>query len=820
MLTVMPESIWDTEMRSTAQKVKSATGRKVTYVVGGIQITAGDGSARLVRGVYSGKSIVIQADNRLVSVEQIADHEIFHDMARQSPGLVNRIRERIVQRYSAEEFRKVVETYIEKLRGVIDVEDSSTQFAMDDALVDIYEEICADAYAGINAFAAHAERYRSTAQETVRETGLTGKTRQSAAAVERTTGPPERYSIGRTTENVPFVEVEQDILDGVPEADWVSEVKRNLKQKFPSGVTVGNNQIEINYQSRGEMTFSRYMQWLYQNDPQLRKDKLRATNNADEILEAATDWVNEGLNHPRKDSIRDFARGSVLLRVGGNDYSADVVVGTQKNGKMLLYDILDLQRTSFAKKETDTAIAENPSPGANRSTASISGDTVSHFTLPVKEKFSVEELPRAEMLMVDEDVQELSGKVRQKDGTWQFPDGSTDIDSYTENLTRRAAEEKAERMRNKSRAEFKGSAALDKLGVKIDNSVGSYEHLQQLISNDRAAKLVVKELKRAEKRLNATEAERNFASGIAAGIYSEADVPASMDASKVTELADYYWAAEATGQNLIRQQRADISQNLSEKMGEIMKGVDADAVKLPKGFTLNHRTPTRNMITIFGDEVGSKLNDFLFKPSDANEAERLRFVNRMYDEVRTFKDSKGRQRALTKTERAVVQQVMEGKAAAEIVSASSKAETIRSAAESIRESGDVNDAVQEFHLTREERKLARQYARWLETQDTLNSGKVDTVKVENAAKKYAEMFDRFYEATNEFLVAHGYEPIGFIKGYAPHIQTNETQNLLNKAFKSMGLSADVSALPTSIAGETANFKPNTSIWKRFSLSCL
>lgn len=181
----------------------------------------------------------------------------------------------------------------------------------------------------------------------------------------------------------------------MPEADWVSEVKRNLKQKFPSGVTVGNNQIEINYQSRGEMTFSRYMQWLYQNDPQLRKDKLRATNNANEILVAATDWVNEGLNHPRKDSIRDFARGSVLLRVGGNDYSADVVVGTQKNGKMLLYDILDLQRTSFAKKETDTAIAENPSPGANRSTASISGDTVSHFTLPVKEKFSVEELPRA-----------------------------------------------------------------------------------------------------------------------------------------------------------------------------------------------------------------------------------------------------------------------------------------------------------------------------------------------------------------------------------------------------------------------------------------
>lgn len=78
------------------------------------------------------------------------------------------------------------------------------------------------------------------------------------------------------------------------------------------------------------MTFSRYMQWLYNNDPQLHADKLRATDNADEILRATTDWVNEGLNHPRKDRITDFARGNVLLRVGGNDYTADVVVGTKK----------------------------------------------------------------------------------------------------------------------------------------------------------------------------------------------------------------------------------------------------------------------------------------------------------------------------------------------------------------------------------------------------------------------------------------------------------------------------------------------------------
>lgn len=40
-----------------------------------------------------------------------------------------------------------------------------------------------------------------------------------------------KYAIGKTTDNKPFVEVEQDILAGVPEADWVKTVKENLKQK-------------------------------------------------------------------------------------------------------------------------------------------------------------------------------------------------------------------------------------------------------------------------------------------------------------------------------------------------------------------------------------------------------------------------------------------------------------------------------------------------------------------------------------------------------------------------------------------------------------
>ena len=256
----------------------------------------------------------------------------------------------------------------------------------DGAELDAYiEEICADAYAGMDRLPEEKARIIQKAAQ--RAQGA----QQAAEENGGTRGPPEKYSIGKTTDNKPFVEVEQDILAGVPEADWVKTVKENLKKKFPNGITVGNNEINIDYQSRQEMTFSRYMQWLYNNDPQLRADKLRATDNADEILRATTDWVNEGLNHPRKDKIADFARGNVLLRVGGNGYTAEVVVGTRESGSMLLYDILNLQPTSFTEKETDAAKAENPSPGTNRNTASVSEHSIRRSELKSQEKFSAAE---------------------------------------------------------------------------------------------------------------------------------------------------------------------------------------------------------------------------------------------------------------------------------------------------------------------------------------------------------------------------------------------------------------------------------------------
>ena len=194
----------------------------------------------------------------------------------------------------------------------------------------------------------------------------------------------EAKAIGLTRTNKPFVDVTEDILNGVPQDKWAGTVADNLRTKFPNGITIGSNDIVIDKQSRGEMTHSKYTKWLKNHYPQRYADKLRATNNADEILIAADNWINEPPKHARKDSIIDFARGKVFIRVAGTEYIADVVVGTQRNGKMKLYDVLQMTPASFMQIETNTATAGNPSPGGRRNTALISDDRVAQTDAAVK----------------------------------------------------------------------------------------------------------------------------------------------------------------------------------------------------------------------------------------------------------------------------------------------------------------------------------------------------------------------------------------------------------------------------------------------------
>lgn len=423
-----------------------------------------------------------------------------------------------------------------------------------------------------------------------------------------------------------------------------------------------------------------------------------------------------------------------------------------------------------------------------------------------------------ELERMPESVQEAVRRVKGSRGSSmrEFPN----LDAYLSDRGARLAEEKAERLRNRGKDEFGGTKALEKLGVKIENSAGDYSVVDQLIANDQAAKTIQRETRKAIKRLGATPKEQNFARNIASGLYDEEDIPTTMNRGKVMQLADYYSAEKSMSTDLIKERRREISERLQEKMedlfderfeGEFTAPKRGKGIAPESGLALYHRTPQRSMRAIFGWDRGQQINEAIFEPVYVNEQERKRFVNRMHDEVRTFKGADGEDAALTQRERALAQLMIEGKAVEEMVGKSEIKQQIIHAAENLLDGAEMTDAAREFGLHgKEERELAQRYADWLETKRELDSGSVDKARVENAAKKYSGLYDEFYAAINDFLVAHGYEPIGFIKGYAPHFQPEAESGKLESALKAIGvdLGAEVGKLPASIAGLTKEFKPN------------
>lgn len=206
---------------------------------------------------------------------------------------------------------------------------------------------------------------------------LFGKTAPVEREVTRGQQTEMEYAIRRDEKGKPVVSVEEDILAGVPQKDWARTVKRALKEKFPNGVTVGNNQIQITGKSRSEITNSKDTRWLKHSQPDVYADKMRATNNADEILQASTDYVSEKPAHERTDDIVDFGRGKVQLEVGGQMYDADVVVGTKKDGSMLLYDFVRM-----AKKEMQQTAGRQSAPHDSQ-TASLSDTSVAQSNASV-----------------------------------------------------------------------------------------------------------------------------------------------------------------------------------------------------------------------------------------------------------------------------------------------------------------------------------------------------------------------------------------------------------------------------------------------------
>ena len=942
-VTIFDEADWDQELVSAADWAKSKGVKKVTALLGVIKVEKNGKTGRIF-GAFNADTgeIFVNAGSMQRSVSETIEHETAHylsEAARREN--VRTFMRDVKSRYSAEEWGRVYDAYFERYAALT---DNYAGMSESDIELYVWEEVMGDAYAEIDQYDEKASLFNREAESALSQSGQESEStlqidnvpsaaeqgRETAAATERRTGPPERYSVQRT-QDIPYQEqidafYEGDLktvgrsddiyvtgADGSPDALGLGGkpffmLKRNLQKitrkeganknysahgigediirdlpdmlKDPAMIIVEGDRISVIPGRTVDTAREKAAPLLIGVNPNGSVDG----RSAYEIKtmygrEGFADWI--GLR--AKDSkiiAGNKNKATALLRNVGIKitepvaYAADLtsaILSQSQGGVKSLTPGDEIRRQIMGEENKAAALLRDvgkqyPEPvayAADLTDAILSQSKgnvkYSAFNEEVarqpagedleKQRYSVESdefYERLDEELADEkeiDRQERAYEKAERDGMrtdfpsisaeWKTkleraraaatnnikPSGFDSYDAYLDALDKQHAADRAERLRVKSRDEFKGTKALDELGVKIANSAGIYHNAEQLLANDKAAKSIQKATKRAEQRLGATRQEKRIARDIANGERSMADIPGSVKKSRVLELVDYYTAQKATKTGLLQQQRIEINDALREQARELI-GTEAPEINRKglsklfdpsKGLVLYHRTPQRIMRALFGWKQGQKINEAVFEPVYENEQERKRFINRLFDEARTFEGTDGKKSALNKDESAFAQKLKEGRTVEELVEKSGVAENIRAAAENLKNGAEMKDAAREFNLDEGSRNLTRQYAGWLQTQEDYAAAEnIDRTKIENAIEKYTELYDKLYAAINDFLVAHGYEPIGFIKGYAPHFQPEAENGKLESALKAIGvdLGSGVGKLPTSIAGLTKSFKPN------------
>lgn len=101
-----------------------------------------------------------------------------------------RVAERLLETYTPEELNRALDKYKENLVGIVDDEGLTEEEYLEAFTDAVLEEFLADAYAGINAFGAHAERYQGDVESAMDELYM-GKARNQDNGTRQTNGPNE-----------------------------------------------------------------------------------------------------------------------------------------------------------------------------------------------------------------------------------------------------------------------------------------------------------------------------------------------------------------------------------------------------------------------------------------------------------------------------------------------------------------------------------------------------------------------------------------------------------------------------------------------------
>lgn len=180
-LAVIPESMYDDGMRA-AKQAGAELGVDVVFVRGSMAMQRGDQLMR-INGVYdaAAKRAVVSATDIQYDGGKLAQHELFHVRANKDPALVQQALQKVRETFGEEAFEQVAREYVQSYSGAYQ------------SMEDVYEEVLADAYAGMNRFRAGATQFTEAVQSEVQQSERASEPAQTS---QETRGSPEgRFSL-------------------------------------------------------------------------------------------------------------------------------------------------------------------------------------------------------------------------------------------------------------------------------------------------------------------------------------------------------------------------------------------------------------------------------------------------------------------------------------------------------------------------------------------------------------------------------------------------------------------------------------------------
>ena len=186
-----------------------------------------------------------------------------------------------------------------------------------------------------DAYFAHAEKAMDNLRA-AKENAAALKSEGAAKSI--------RFEIKRDAAGETYIQIDEDILKGVPQENWKSVVKQAIKERFPDGF-VRNGWTILNHKDgRNEFVWSKSSKALQWEKPTAYADKMRMAANLDEIIATADEVYREPANHKNAEA---FNRGQIKIRVGTNAYEADVLAAIKPDTREIFYDIVNIKATKI-----------------------------------------------------------------------------------------------------------------------------------------------------------------------------------------------------------------------------------------------------------------------------------------------------------------------------------------------------------------------------------------------------------------------------------------------------------------------------------------